>query len=321
MRFTIIASAFGSEKEYCCIKMNDLEGKLAVITGANSGIGLEAAVQLAQRGADVVLCCRSKDKAELARTDVITRGKSTAERVHVVQLDLADIDNIQTFRSRYDAVPQLAGRPVDMLILNAGIMAVNTRELTKQGIESQMGTNVVGHFKFTAVMIDLCKTAKHCRIVFVSSGAHRMVKTINFADFNRDTSYAKWHVYEESKLGNLVLMAKLNRLLEEKKINNVIAVGCHPGYTATNLQEDTIFKYLNYLFAQGVQVGATPTVLAATDPSASRNGYAGPSKFFELWGKAKWDCGLNDVIWNTELQDNLWAKCEELSKAGFASRV
>jgi NAD(P)-dependent dehydrogenase (short-subunit alcohol dehydrogenase family) len=143
-------------------------------------------------------------------------------------LDLADLDNIGSFRSRYDAVPGLATKPVDMLILNAGIMALAKRELTKQGIEAQMGTNVVGHFKFAALMIDLCKSAALSRIVVVSSGAHSLTKKINLEDFNREKSYSKWQVYSETKLGNLLFVAKLNRLLEEKNLQNIVAVGCHP---------------------------------------------------------------------------------------------
>ena len=199
-----------------------------MVTGANSGVGLEACVQLAQRGCDVVMCCRNEAKAKAALEDVVIRSGAKAGQVQIAQLDLADLDNIETFRSRYDALPGLKGRPVDMLILNAGVMALNDRELTSQGIEAQMGTNVVGHFKFAACMIDLCKAAKQSRIVWVSSGAHKMASKIDFQDFNRAKTYAKWQVYAESKLGNLVLMTKLNRLLEEKGIDSVVVVGCHP---------------------------------------------------------------------------------------------
>lgn len=199
-----------------------------MITGANSGIGLEAVVHLTKQGYDIVMCCRSEKKAQEAREDALKRSGVDGSKITIVQLDLADLDNIGTFRSRYDAVPSLAGRPVDALILNAGIMALNKRELTKQGIEAQMGTNVVGHYKFAAEMIDLVKAAPAGRIVWVSSGAHLMTKWISFKDFNREKVYKKWGVYSETKLGNLVLMAKMNRIFEEKGIKNVIAVGCHP---------------------------------------------------------------------------------------------
>jgi len=301
--------------------MAELEGKLAVITGANSGLGLESCVLIAKRGCVVVMCCRNVEKAQAARDEVLTRSGADASKIHVVQLDLADLDNVATFRSRYDAVPSLAGRPVDYLVLNAGVMAIDARTLSPQGIEMQMATNVVGHFKFAACMIDLCKAASQSRIIVVSSRAHRLTSTIDFADFNREKSYAKWQVYSDTKLGNLLFMFKLNRLLEEKNIKNVIVIGCHPGYTATNLQEETIFKYLNYVIAQDVSVGVESTVLAVTTPDVARNAYAGPDGWFEMRGHAKWDCALNPAVHNTKLQDDLWNKCEELTKCGFADRL
>jgi len=301
--------------------MADLQGKLAVITGANSGIGKEAAEELARRGCEVVLCCRSVDKAETAKKEILAGSGAQESKVHIAQLDLADLDNIETFRARYETLPGLANRPVDMLILNAGIMALNTRELTKQGLEAQMGTNVVGHFKFAYVMFDLCNLASHCRIVSVSSGAHSMTKHVDFKDFNREKSYAKWQVYAETKFSNLLFMKKLNRLLEEKGYKNITVVGCHPGYSATNLQEHTIFKYANYIFAQSAKKGAEPTVLAATDPSAVPNGYAGPSGMFEAWGSAKWGCKLNPALEDKEQQNALWSKCEEITKCSFTSKM
>jgi len=301
----------------------DLTGKLAVVTGANSGIGLEACIHLAKRKCEIVMCCRSVNKAEEARAQIIKQSGMDAATIHVVQLDLADLDNIRSFRQRYDVEPGLAGKPIDYLILNAGIMALNKRELTKQGIEAQMGTNVVGHFAFTAAMIDLCKAAPTSRIVAVSSGAHHMAPKhgITFDDFNRDKSYKKWQVYGETKLGNLLFVAKLNRLLEEKQLSNIIAVGCHPGYSNTHLQDDTVFKWVNVLFAQSPVTGALPTVLAATDPAAKRNGYAGPSRVFEMWGAPKWGCGKNKLVRDTALQDKLWEKCEELTHADLAAKL
>jgi NAD(P)-dependent dehydrogenase (short-subunit alcohol dehydrogenase family) len=174
------------------------------------------------------MCCRNVTKAEAARDDVLKRSGTDVDSVIIVQLDLADLDNVGSFRARYDAAPTLVGQPVHMLILNAGVMALNKRELTKQGIEAQMGTNVVGHFKFAACMIDLVKAAPKGRIVWVSSGAHHFAKRINFKDFNRDKRYAKWDVYSETKAGNLLLMMKMNRLFEEKGLTNLMAVGCHP---------------------------------------------------------------------------------------------
>ena len=208
-------------------------GKLAVITGANSGIGLEACVQLAKRGCEIVMCCRSESKAESAKHDIAKRSGADLKKIHVAQLDLSDLDNVGTFRARYELLPGMANRPIDMLILNAGIMALAKRELTRQGLEMQMGTNVVGHFKFAAIMYDLCKLASHSRIVSISSVTHKFARTVNVKDFNREKRYSSWTVYEETKLCNLLFMRKLNRLLEEKGVNNVIVVACHP-YVSTH---------------------------------------------------------------------------------------
>jgi len=301
----------------------DLEGKLAVMTGANSGIGFEACVQLAERGCEIVMCCRNLQKAEEAKSDVIKRSKCDPSKVHVAQLDLADLDNVGSFRSRYDAIPGLAQRPVDMLICNAGVMALPKREATKQGLEAQMGTNVVGHFKFVAVMIDLCKAAAKSRIVTVSSIMHKTVSKIVFEDFNREKSYSSWQAYGESKLGNLLLTAKLQRILDEKGVTNILAVASHPGYTATNLQQHDFFtNYIfNHIVAQRAPVGAQTTVLAATDPDAPKNGYVGPTYFFEMRGTPKWGAGKSKAADDLGLQDKLWEKCEEIAHCNLASKL
>lgn len=296
----------------------DLVGKLVVITGANSGIGFEAATLLAKRGAEIVLCCRNEKKAEEAKAEIAKRSGLDFNKLHVAQLDLADLDNIGTFRSRYNLLPGLASRPVDILILNAGLMAIPHRELTKQKIEMQMGVNVVGHFKFAAEMFDVVKAAPHGRIVSVASLVHIIAKTINVDDFNRDKHYNKWTVYGESKLGNLLFTSKLNRLLEEKGVTNVVAVACHPGYTSTNLERYSFIK-LSRVMGQGAVMGSTPTVLAATDPNAERDDYAGPKNFF--WGRARWGRYKTKYAYRKDLQDKLWEKCEELTKCDFAGRM
>ena len=189
---------------------------------------MEASIQLAARGCEIVMCCRNVEKAEKARAEVAKRSGADKATVYIVQLDLADLENIGTFRSRYDAVEGLANRPVDMLILNAGIMTPPHREETKQGFEAQLGTNVIGHFKFLTVMFDLCKAATQSRIVIVSSIMHKYAHTIHLEDLQREKHYSKWPAYCESKLADLLLVFKINRILQEKNITNVFAVGCHP---------------------------------------------------------------------------------------------
>lgn len=267
------------------------------------------------------MCCRTESKAETAKADIVSRSSAKPEKIHIVQLDLADLDNVETFRTRYDAVPGLKNRPIDMLILNAGVMALPTRELTKQGYEAQMGTNVLGHFKFAASMIDLCKAAPKGRVVVVSSMMHLYADTINLKDFNREKSYNPTRVYSESKLADFLLVAKLNRLVAEKKSSNLVAVACHPGYSATNLQQHIglMGKIGNALFAQSAERGSEPTVLAATDPNAKPNDYAGP--YLNVWGPAAWGSKVNKAVWNEKLQDDLWQKCEELTRCNFVGKL
>jgi len=303
----------------------DLVGKLAIITGANSGIGKEACIQLAQRGCEIVMCCRSIDRAAKAKEEIVSKSGISTEKVHIVQLDLSDLDNVETFRARYDAEKALSKRPIDMLILNAGLVN-QKRILTKQNLELMMATNVFGHHKFTAEMLDLCKAAPHCRIVVVSSLAHRVfASTVKLDDLTYEKTFSPMVVYGESKLGNLLFMKKLNRLLEEKGIQNIVVVGCHPGYSITDLGGDSkgsVTRTVEKMFAQTAAMGATPTVLAATDPKAERNGYAGPNGFQELWGPAKWGCFMKlATVDSVKLQEGLWAKCEELTGQAFSKHL
>ena len=189
----------------------------------------------------------------------------------------------------------------------------------------QMGTNVVGHFKFTALLFDLCKAAPQCRIVVVSSNGHRYVRSIDFDDFNKTKSYIPWNSYYETKLGNLLFVRKLNRIIQERGVTSVIAVACHPGISFTNLGNHlSIAKYFGFLVKaviQSSEMGAKPTVLAAIDENAKADGYAGPSGCFELSGEPKWDCYVNPSVESKDLQDQLWNKCEDITKVGFVSRI
>lgn len=294
---------------------------LCVITGANSGIGFEASIDLSKRGYDVVLCCRTMDKAVKAKADI--ESKSPKGKVFIVQLDLADLDNVKTFRERYDAVMELKDRPVDVLVLNAGIMALDKLEKSPQGHEMQWATNCLGHFAFAAAMIDLCKKAEKSRVVVVSSFMHKNASAVNVEDIDRSKGYSKWNVYSETKLGNLLFVQKLNRLLQEKGlIEKLFCVGVHPGFSSTGLQKYGGADFINYLFAQSAERGALPTILAVTDPEAKPNGYAGPNGLMETWGaKAKWNCALSKSVFNEKNQDDLWAKCEELTHADFEGHL
>jgi len=307
-----------------------LAGKLALVTGANSGLGFQTTTQLVQRGCIVIMACRNMDKARKAKTEITYKSElATVDAENLlrpVRIDLSDLDDVRSFPERLkEEMPDLDGvnkRPFDIVVLNAGVMAISERQLSKQGIEMQMASNTIGHFcLLSCLWADRIKPAVHCRLVFVGSEMHKLANGINFDDFNRDKSYWKWFVYAETKLGMLLLMFKLNRLLEEKGINNVIAVAGHPGYADTKIHRHTIAKFFNPYFSQSAETSAKPFVMAATDPNAQRNGYCGPAGLFELYGEPEWNRALSKDVKDPQLQDRFWEKCEELTHAELSEKL
>jgi NAD(P)-dependent dehydrogenase (short-subunit alcohol dehydrogenase family) len=201
-------------------------GRTAVITGANSGLGLEAARALAMAGADVVLACRNTDK-----------GREAAESIHedapsasVAKLDLADLDSVRGFAERF--ATQRDG--LDLLINNAGVMAASPRQQTADGFELQFGTNHLGPFALTGLLLERMQGREDARVVTVSSTAHRYGK-VRFGDLQGERRYRRWRAYCQSKLANVLFARELDRRLREAG-STVSSLAAHPGYAATNLQ-------------------------------------------------------------------------------------
>ncbi len=292
---------------YSAADVPDLTGKTFVVTGANSGIGLEACMVLAGRGADLVMACRSAEKAKSA-VERIERAHPSA-KVVVRSLDLASLASIRAF-----ATSLLAERPrIDVLINNAGIMAI-PRTLTTDGFEMQLGTNHLGHFALTGLLLTALAAVEKARVVNVASQAHRMGK-MNFDDLMGERRYSKWDSYGQSKLANLLFTFELGRRLA-KQHPSIASIACHPGYSATNLQSvgptmekswtGGIFTTGNVILAQSAAMGALPTIRAACDPSAASGDYYGPRGLFELWGyptKVSSTRAARDVAAATELWD------------------
>ncbi len=263
----------------------DLSGRTFVVTGANSGIGLEAAEALASRGAHVVMACRSADKATQA-ADRIRRQHPRA-RLDVRSLDLSSLDSIRRFAEQLQA----DAPTIDVLINNAGIMAI-PRALTADGFEMQIGTNHLGHFALTGLLLAALARARAPRVVTVSSAVHQGGR-IDLDDLMGERRYDKWGAYMQSKLANLLFTFELGRRLERAH-PHAVSLACHPGYAATNLQSvgprlekswtAAIFDAGNTLVAQSAAAGALPTLRAATDPSAKSGEYYGPRGPFGLWG-------------------------------------
>jgi len=247
-----------------------LDGRTIVVTGANSGIGRIAALELARAGARVVLAVRDTAKGEQAAAEM----PGTTE---VRALDLSDLASVRAFADAWDG-------DLDVLVNNAGVMAVPERR-TKDGFELQIGTNHLGHFALTNLLLPHVTD----RVVTVASGAHRMGK-IRLDDLNWEQGgYERWRAYGQSKLANLLFTLELQRRLAEAG-SDVRALAAHPGYAATNLQnrtenllQNTIMAIGNRVIAQSDEMGALPTLFAATQdlPGAS---YVGPDGFAEQRG-------------------------------------
>ena len=261
-------------------------GKRALITGANSGIGFHAARHLAIAGCTVVLGCRDLSKGEQARQRI--KQETPAADVELAELDLASLESIHALADGYIT----AGKPLDLLINNAGVMALPTRQLTKDGFERQFGTNHLGHFALTGRLLPLLLAAPAARIVTVSSIAHQSA-TMRFDDLQFETGYKPWAPYKQSKLANLLFAFELQRRLENAGAK-AISVAVHPGLSNTSIFKNGpggspgLKNYIAPVFfkfaAQTEEQGSFPTLYGATSPDAIGGGYYGPEGFLEWRG-------------------------------------
>lgn len=290
--------------------LGDLSGRVAVITGANSGIGFEAARELAIHGAHVVLACRNEKKGQdaLARIE----GERPTGVVELMALDLSSLASVERFASAYAETHDR----LDMLINNAGVM-VPPLSRTADGFELQFGTNHLGHFALTGHLLPCLQRTPGARVVNVASLAHRFGR-IDFDNLNAERSYSRWGFYGQSKLANLLFTRALQHRLRANG-DDIKVTAAHPGYSATNLQNNLgPFRLANGVFAQGAGVGAWPTLRAAVDPTAEDAGYYGPAHRFELVGPPV------PVKRSRRAQDDavaarLWAVSEELTGVRYLS--
>ncbi len=290
------------------------QGRVAVVTGANSGIGLVTARELARAGASVVLACRDTAKGESAARQIA--DIAPAAQVAVAALDLGSLDSIRLFADRFRGDHD----HLDLLINNAGVMAP-PRRLTADGFELQFGTNHLGHFALTALLIDRMDRRDGARVVTVSSIAHRTGR-IDFDDLQGERSYARWRAYGQSKVANLLFAFELDRRL--RAAGSVIrSMAAHPGYAATNLQsaavpqpDRLIMAVTNRLFAQTAERGALPTLYAATAPALEGGSYIGPNGLFEQRGYPE-PVASSRASRDEETATRLWGVSEELTGVRF----
>ncbi len=254
----------------------DLTAKVCIVTGGNSGLGYETVKAFALKGAEVVMACRSLDKGAVARQKIIQNIPEA--KIHVYKLDLADLKSVESFAEQFK---QKFDR-LDILVNNAGIMMV-PYNVTADGFESQLGTNHLGHFALTGRLLALIQKTPKCRVVNVSSLAHKQGK-FDFDDLNytNGKNYHRIRAYSRSKLANLLFTRELQKYFETKGIE-AVAVSAHPGVSNTNLashlEKNILFKIMKplfYWFSQGADMGALPQIRAAVDLSVIGEEFFGP---------------------------------------------
>ena len=309
-------TAFG-KKGWTPDQLEDLSGKNYIITGANSGIGFEAAKILAGKGARVVILCRDGNKGRHAAYKIRDAHKNADVLFRL--MDLADLASVG--KAAREILQ--TGRNIDGLIMNAGVMMPPKRQETKDGFEIQMGTNHFGHFALAGQLAPRIEEGGG-RFVSVASIAHKYgLKRMRFEDINWNAGYNYMAAYSQSKLANLLFMNELQRRLVAKD-SRAMALACHPGYSATNLQFSgpqglmiPVMAVSNILFAQRAELGAYPSVLCAAGAEVEAGGYYGPAGFQELGGPVR-PVEMENFARDMEAARKLWDVSEELTGVKWA---
>ncbi len=303
--------------------MPDRQGETIVVTGANSGIGLETTRELARNGATVIMACRRVDRGESAAGNVLADVPDAT--LCVEHCDLASLDSVHAFTDR------LGDEPIDILINNAGTMAIPRRE-TEDGFETQLGVNHLGHLALTGLLLDNLRSGDddstemdESRVVTVSSGLHERGE-IDFDDLHGERSYDKWDAYAQSKLANVLFAYELERRLRTSG-ERIKSIAVHPGYADTALQFRGIegrgrwFKFAmrklaNTVLAQSPARGALPTLYAATAPDVEGGAYYGPGGLLNMRGPPERQTSSNRS-YDEDTARRLWDRSVELTGVGF----
>jgi NAD(P)-dependent dehydrogenase (short-subunit alcohol dehydrogenase family) len=285
-------------------------GRLAVVTGANTGLGFETARVLAARGASVVLAVRDIEKGKRAAARIA--GTAPGADVMVQPLDLASLESVRAAAAQLRA----AHPRIDVLINNAGVM-FPPKQTTRDGFELQFGTNHLGHFALTGLLLEQMLPVPGSRVVTVSSLAHRLGARINFGDLQSERSYRRVAAYSQSKLANLMFTYELHRRLWHG-MRATIAVAAHPGLAGTELTRNSpaIAAFFYALVSQKAAMGALPILRAATDPGVLGGQYYGPGRLFGARGYPELAHSSRQSH-DTAIQRRLWAVSEELTGVTF----
>ncbi len=259
-----------TKKRWNTSDIEDQTGRVAIVTGANSGIGFETAKVLASKGAQVIVASRSKQRGDKAMAAIAKAAPDAS--VELMLLDLADLGSVRNFVVAFTA----RFERLDLLINNAGVMMPKEREETADGFELQFGTNHLGHFALTVALLPLIVATQGSRVVNLASSAQ------NFGDLDlddlqwTDRPFKRMSSYGASKIANMLFTLELQRRFERAGVST-IAAACHPGWTSTNLQKtSTLLRWFNPLIAMKPWQGALPTLYAAISPDVQGAGYYGP---------------------------------------------
>jgi len=294
--------------KWTAAEIPDQDGRIAIVTGANSGLGRITALELARHGAQVVVACRSAEKGEAAAEEIQAVARGRKPRVH--QLDLGSLDSVRHFADEF------SDQRVDLLVNNAGVMMTPQRT-TSDGFELQLGTNHLGHFALSGLLLNALQRSDSARIVTLSSNEHKGGR-IDFDDLQQERAYSPRGSYQRSKLANAVFAIELDRRLRAAR-SPAVSVFAHPGYSATNLQSSGptglakgVMAITNRVLAQRPERGALPTLYAATAPGVEGGDYYGPDGMAEMRGFPKKVEAIPDA-YDPEIGSRLWRASEELT--------
>jgi NAD(P)-dependent dehydrogenase (short-subunit alcohol dehydrogenase family) len=298
----------------------DQTGKWAIITGANSGIGFSAARELARKKCAVVLACRNAAKGQTAKERI--EKEIPGAVVEVGSLDLANLQSVRDFaRQIIDR-----GKPFDVLVNNAAVMAMPARQTTSDGFESQFGTNHLGHFALTGLLLPALLSAKAARVVTVASIAHLEGK-IHFDDLQLERSYSPWAAYRQSKLANLLFALELERRFRRDG-SSAISIAVHPGLSKTQIIKNgpgtkggiraAVMEATFAIFAQSADRGALPTLFAATASEARGGKYYGPDGWFE-WRGYPVEAKVSEAARDELAAAKLWEISERLTGVKYGA--
>ncbi|MEO8970443.1 MAG: oxidoreductase [Ktedonobacteraceae bacterium] len=295
----------------------DLHGHSAIVTGANSGLGLETTRALATKGASVIMACRDQEKGRKAKSAI--EESVPGASLELMSLDLSSLTAIRAFAERFRA----NHTQLDLLFNNAGVMAIPYRK-TQDGFEWQFGTNYLGHFALTGLLLPTLLATPRSRVISTSSIAHVAGK-IAFDNLNNERSYSRWSAYGKSKLADLMFAFELQRRLKRAGVDT-ISVAAHPGFSHTSLQStsateaNAAIEHLMYSFygGQSAAMGALPQLYAATAPYIFGGEYIGPDGLFGLSGYPK-KVRASKKAYDEQVAARLWEVSVELTGVDYAA--